>query len=201
RFWHHGDYAALQNQVNALKQKIENGEFDHAGRPEQVITALEQLQQEISMRQDDVAQLQHQLVETIRRAQARLEIMQKMMSTLMDIWGDNQFAITYGYADKDDPKTTLKVQTVRPNRQNVTLYMNLDGSFQFSWTGYAGMECARDIDQFEQKLRSEHQLSLAVSSTTPKPGQPNPDLGPTGPGMTLIQMDQSGSVTNARQQG
>lgn len=201
RFWHHGDYAALQNQVNALKQKIENGEFDHAGRPEQVITALEQLQQEISGRQIDVAQLEHQLVETVRRAQARLEIMQKMMSTLMDIWGDNQFAITYGYADKDDPKTALKVQTVRPNRPNVTMYMNLDGSFQFSWTGYPGMECAHDIDQFEQKLRSEHQLSLAVSSTTPKPGQPNPDLGPTGPGMTLIQMDQSGSVTNARQQG
>lgn len=63
------------------------------------------------------------------------------------------------------------------------------------------MECARDIDQFEQKLRSEHQLSLAVSSTTPKPGQPNPDLGPIGPGMKLIQMDQTGTVAQTQQRG
>ncbi len=201
-FWHRADYRALQARVHALTQRVERGEFDQAGRPEQVITALEQLTNEVAARQQEVSTLERQLITTIQQAQTRVEIMQKMMSSLMEVWGDNQFAISYGYEDKEDPKTTLKVQTVRPNRPNVTLYMELDGAFQFSWTGYPGMECARDIDQFTAKLKSQHQLSLAVSSSTPKPGQSNPDLGPQGPGvMTLVEMEQKGTVDKAYQRG
>jgi hypothetical protein len=117
--------------------------------------------------------------------------MQKMMNALMDIWGDNQFEIAYGYAQEDDPKSTLKVQTIRPNRANVTVHLELDGTVQFSWTGYVGMECAKDIAQFEETLRSQYRLEVAVADSKDKPGQSNPDFGPGGPGMAVIKMGQA----------
>ena len=56
----------------------------------------------------------------------------------------------------------------------------------FSWTGYAGMECTTDLEQFEETLRSQYKVELAVTSQEDKPGQPNPDFGPRGPGPQIL---------------
>jgi|GEM_PF-4849313 len=187
--WHKEDYQALQTRYNDLRYRFQNAEFDQAGRPEQVIAVLENMTMTIARLQDDVLALENRLVETIQKARTRLERMQQILGALMHIWGDNDFDISYGYVEKDDPKSALKVQTIRPNRPNVTLNMDLDGTFQFSWTGYAGMECAKDIEQFEETLREQYHLEMAVSSAQDKPGQPNPDLGPSGPG-NVIKMQK-----------
>jgi len=175
-YWHAADYQALQARFADLERRFQNAEFDQAGRPEQVITALEQLTDNIAKLQQDVSRLEQQLPHTIQQATMRLEMMQKIVNTVMDIWGDNSFDVSYEYARPDDPKSTLKIQTVRPNRPNVTVNMDLDGTFQFSWTGYVGMECAKDIKQFEEKMRSHHKVEVAILSAKDKPGQPNPDL-------------------------
>jgi len=184
RHWHLADLRALQTRFETLSRQIQNREFDHAGRPEQVITALEQLTTQIAKLQDDVTALEQQLDETIQKGIVRVEMLQRMAGVLMDLWGDNDFPIAEPiYAQEGDPKTTMKVQTVRPNRPNVTLYLDLDGTVRFHWTGYVGMECAKDIAQFEERLRSHHQLELAVLKSEDKPGQPNPDLTPPPPGL------------------
>ncbi len=188
--WHTTDYQALQARYEDLQRLFQNGEFEQADRPEQVVTALEQMTASIKETQQAVAVLEQQLMETLQQAQTRIDMMEKMMTTLMDIWSDNKFDIQYSYAQHDDPKTTLKVQTVRPKRANVTLNMELDGTVHFSWTGYMGMECAHNIEQFEQTLRSQHQLDMAISGVEDKPGQRNPDFGPGGRGPEVMNMDQ-----------
>lgn len=199
--WHAADYAALQAQYEDLKRRFQYAEFDQAGRPEQVIAALEAMTDTANQLQQRVVALDQQLMETLKQASARIDMMERVLNALMDIWGDNDFEISYGYADKTDPKTTLKVQTIRPNRSNVTLYMDLDGTFRFSWTGYVGMECATDADQFEEILRDQYQLEMATFSVENKPGQPNPDFGPGGPGVTIIQMPKQRRAETARSTG
>jgi chromosome segregation ATPase len=182
RYWHEADYKVLQMRYDELLRRFQNAEFDQAGWPEQVIVSIEQMTDAVLTLQHEVGILERRLSETLEKAQLRIELMQKMLMAVMDVWGDNDFTITYGYVQEDDPKSVLKVQTVRPNRANVTLYMSLDGTVQFSWTGYAGMECATDATQFEEKMRSQHKIEVAVSQSEDRPGQRNPDFGPGGLG-------------------
>lgn len=177
-YWHKTDYQALESEFQSLQRWLESGDFERAGRPEQIVALLEQKNKDIVEFRQKVDMLNVQLQDTILKDASRRSMLNKMLDALMDVWGDNDFDATAGHIVAEDPKSTLKVQTVRPNRANVTLYLDLDGTVQFSWTGYVGMDCAKDFTDFENALHSRYNISAAVVGNQEKPGQPNPDFGP-----------------------
>jgi hypothetical protein len=129
----------------------------------------------------------NRLDETLQSYYFRTTLVKKVLLTLREIW-DEGFEYSVEYLSKADPKTSLKIQTWRENRPNVTLFVDLDGTVNISWTGYLGVEYSKDIEQFEQKLSEKYKIDLVVLETRDHSDLPNPDFRTEGPRRMAIPL-------------
>ncbi len=110
---------------------------------------------------------------TIHKARQRNQLIKSVLESLADVW-NTTFEVDHHYQIPDDPTTPLLLQTKRPHQSNVTLQVDLDGRMQASFTGYVGMECVKNVNEFQEKLSSSHSLKVDINSVTDRPDAPNP---------------------------
>jgi len=178
------EYAQLRRRVDALRESFQRKQYENAGEPVEVRQALDQLTTQAMQAYQDVRLLETRLFETLAQHQERNARVRDILRALRRVW-DQDFPYELNFLNESDPKSTLKLQTVRPGAPNVTVYLDLDRTMQFSWTGYEGLKCLDDVKQFEQVMRQEHQVVVELGGAPrdyPQ-GKPNPPFG--GGGVTV----------------
>jgi DNA repair exonuclease SbcCD ATPase subunit len=192
RYFYNQEFSALQTRFENLQSALNTETFDRAGTFPVVIQNLRELTQQAQNLQGESSQLHEQLTQTYHAHLTRLDMMKKVLDVFYEVWNDKNFDVGTSYVVEEDPKSQLKVQTEREDKTNVTLWMDLDKTFQFSLTGYQNdrgiqpgerkMECEEDWEKFERELEAKHGLQTVVTERIDKPGQPNPNGGGKGPG-------------------
>jgi chromosome segregation ATPase len=174
--WYPGEYAQLNKRFEALRDLFAQKRYETAGDPGEVRQALESLNLQAMQIYQDARQLEDALLKILAQHQERQARARDILRTLRRVW-DIDFEWSRSFVNEQDPKSTLKIQTQRPGAPNVTVYLDLDRTMQFSWTGYEGAKCLEDIQQFEQIMRAENKIEIQLVSAVDHPGQPNPPFG------------------------
>lgn len=196
--WYAQEFAQLEKRLDALHQAFVSNQYEYAGEPVEVRQALEQLNLQAQQIYQDLRLLETRLLETIARHETRKARLRDIMRVLRRVW-DTDFPYNLNQLNSEDPKSTIKLQTERPAASNVTVYLELDGTVQFSWTGYEGMACLDDVEQFEQMMREEQQIVIElVGETVNTPSKPNPPFGDGG-GILIPTKEESKQKKEERQ--
>jgi chromosome segregation ATPase len=178
--WYPIEYAQLQKRFQTLQEDFASRKYETAGDPVEVRLALESLTNQGMQIYQDIRLLESKLAATMAQHLERKARLREILDALRRLW-DQRFDHEITFINPQDPKSTLKLQTKRPGAPNVTVYLDLDRTIQFSWTGYEGMKCVEDIQQFEQLMLEKHQVKVDVVGTPiPRPDYPNPDFGGGG---------------------
>ncbi len=194
--WYPAEYAQLHKRFEALQDRFVAKHYEDAGEPVEVRAALDQLMLQTTQIYQDIRMLETKLLETLTQHETRKTHIRDIMGSLRSVW-DQSFDYELNFLNEDDPKSTLKLQTQRPNAPNVTVYADLDGTLQFSWTGYEGMKCLDDIDQFEQTMREDHHVVVElVGAPVDRPSNPNPPFD--GGGDVVVYLPKDSSTTQDR---
>ena len=173
----------LQTALEAVRKEMDatgqvGGDFGHLlARWETLAEKARRLQSEV----EEVWQDKDGVIDQVNR---RNHVLQAIIRSLMDVWG-SAFELDNTYAVKADPRSTLLIQTKRSHGKNATIQIDLDGRMQVSFTGYVGMECAKDVEEFRRKLEKAGELKVEQESVRDQPDQPNPS-GIDGGGSPLI---------------
>lgn len=194
--WYAPEFAQLQKRLTALREVFAGKQYEYAGEPVEVRQALEQMNLQAMQIYQDVRLLETKLLETIAQHEARKARLRDIMRVLRRVW-DADFPYSLSQLNESDPKSTIKLQTERPSAPNATVYLDLDGTTQFSWTGYEGMACMEDVDQFERMMREEQQVIIElVGESVSTPSKPNPPFG--GPGGIKVPLPQAQESTQEK---
>jgi chromosome segregation ATPase len=194
--WYAPEFAQLQKRLNALREAFGGRQYEYAGEPVEVRQALEQMNLQAMQIYQDARLLETKLLETIGQHETRKARLRDIMRVLRRVW-DADFPYRVSQLNEEDPKSTIKLQTERPSAPNATVYLDLDGTVQFSWTGYEGMACMDDVDQFEQMMREEQQVIIElVGESVSIPSNPNPPFG--GPGGIKVPSPQIQDATQEK---
>lgn len=180
RTWYPDKYAQLHKRFLVVQEGFKSKQYEGAGEPVEVRLALDGLITRALQIYQDIHLLEARLSETLAQHQERKARLRDIMSALRKVW-DQDFECKVNLMNEADPKSTLKLQTVRPGAPNITVYLDLDKTIQFSWTGYEGMKCLEDIQQFEQVMREDNHIVVElVGEPLDRPSNPNPpfDGGP-----------------------
>jgi hypothetical protein len=133
--------------------------------------------------------------------QNRNRLLEGIMEALIEVWGE-RFEIDYIYSVTDDPRSTLMLQTKRPNGRNVTVHIDLDGRMQISFTGYLGMECTKDVAEFRTHLEKAGDLQVQQIALHDQPDEPNPpDVDGKGGDGLLVYRPPSKSTRSSKNKG
>jgi chromosome segregation ATPase len=171
--WYPQEFAQLEKRLNGLREAFAGRQYEQTGEPVEVRQALERLNLQAMQIYQDVRLLESKLLETIAQHEARKARLRDIMRVLRRVW-DADFPYSVNQLNEQDPKSTVKLQTERPSAPNATVYLDLDGTVQFSWTGYEGMACMDDVEQFERMMRQEQQVIIELVGESVTPSKPNP---------------------------
>ncbi|MGB8646364.1 MAG: hypothetical protein WCF84_14090 [Anaerolineae bacterium] len=177
--WYPAEVEQLHKRYQALESKFKGKQYEGAGEQVEIRMAIEQLVTQGMQIYQDIRQLDSRFMETIARDEERLARARDIISVLNRVWDQ---AVPYELSNMTaDLKSSLKLATTRPHPSpNVTVYLELDGTVQFSWGGYEGMKCVEDVKRFEQTMREQQQVAIDILSTQQHPDAPNPYQGGGG---------------------
>lgn len=146
---------------------------------------------------DRVEQAWRERDEVLNKIRHRNRTLEQILKALIEVWGTH-FEIDEMYAVTDDPRSTLMLQSRRPHGKNVTVHLDLDGRMQISFTGYLGMQCAKDAEEFKRHLEQTGEMQVRQVGSTDHPDKPNPP-GVDGPGPIVFKpQDKQQSSTQSR---
>lgn len=178
--------AATESRIAEISSNV--AALDRAGSIEfgTKLARWESAVQDCRVIQEDLEKLwsdRDRILDQVKRRNATLKA---IITSLMDVWG-HDFEVDDMYATTDDPRSTLMIQTKRPHGPNATIHLELDGRMQVSFTGYVGMECAKDMTEFQKKLEKTGGLKMEQGAIRNQPDKPNPPGVGGGSGPIVFQ--------------
>jgi hypothetical protein len=165
--------AAISQQLDQQATRIDKLSKKPVGDFSSKLAIWEQETSSILAISQQIEQLWRERDQVLDQIRTRNRIMEAVVEALIEVWGA-QFEIDILYAVTDDPRSTLMLQTKRPFGRNATVHFELSGRMQMSFTGYLGMECAKDVASFRKQLEQAGDLKIDELALHDQADRPNP---------------------------